>query len=152
MKTKKDQCVNYSAPFMVFSQSTKPRVRSRGQTYSYFDFYVSLFVRNYILTFHKGNHKRKCQCDTNGCSWSGSDVYCVTRVTTTEPISSTVVPITSTISSTMSANSNKVCGEQQLFDINGAWFCNEDNIKNGSVCKLRGPRKLFSSTYPVNIL
>ena len=54
-------------------------------------------------------------------------------MTTTEPVSSTIGPASSTLPST----SDKVCGKQELFDINGAWFCNEDNIKNGSVCKLR---------------
>ena len=95
----------------------------------------------------KGDHKRQCQCTESGCSWSGNDVVCIDR-----PVSSTTaLPLTTTPSSSTSSvtpddsTDDKTCGSESLTDINGVWFCNEDTIQNGSICKLKCRAGFFGS-------
>ena len=94
----------------------------------------------------KGDHKRKCECNQSGCSWTGDDIMCTDR----EPVSTTTTPETtpttqSSTDTTPDIAPSKTCGNEDLFDINGVWFCNEDTIQNGSICKLKCRAGFFAS-------
>ena len=54
----------------------------------------------------------------------------------TSSISTGETSTTTTTPSTTSAPS-KTCGNESLLDINGVWFCNDDQVQKGTMCQLR---------------
>merc|ERR1719277_205024 len=63
-----------------------------------------------------------------------------TRTTTTTSTTTTTVNQVTEISvpvSTTTTKPEKTCGNESLLDINGVWFCNDDQIQKGTMCQLR---------------
>ena len=109
----------------------------------------------------KEHHHRSCECNENGCTWTGDEAVCVvpisktsttftttsttTTSTTTTTTSTTNTTTTTTMTMTTEDEMGKTCGLETLRDVNGVWFCTDDEVKSGTLCELRCRAGLHSS-------